>query len=86
LASTVIVATARELSGHASIEAALKCLGKRKNEPPKAASDFTGTHPRRVYEAIADVFWTNVLTKEEGHYFDERVVAGNGNNKMRWQR
>jgi general stress protein 26 len=65
--------TARELVDEQAIDVALKCLAERKNEPPKISSDFTGPHPRRVYAAVPDAIWTNVVIEQSGHYFDERV-------------
>jgi hypothetical protein len=69
-----IRAVARELSDEGSIRVALACLATRKNEPPKSSAEFTGPHPRRLYEATPEMIWTNVVTQENGHYFDERVV------------
>ena len=67
-------AKACELLDEASVTAALDCLAKRKNEPPKAAAEFLGAHPRRLYQAVPEEMWTNVVKQEDEHYFDERVV------------
>ena len=68
-----IRATARELSDEASIRAALASLARRKNEPPKPPADFTGPQRRRVYQAVPNVMWTNILKDVNGYYFDERI-------------
>jgi hypothetical protein len=68
-----IRATARELGDEASIRVALALLAKRKNRSPQPAADFTGPQPRRVYEAVPEGIWTNVLNEEGGYYFDERI-------------
>jgi hypothetical protein len=68
-----IRATARELVDEASIRAALACLAIRKNEPPRRPDDFTGSQPRRMYEAVPGAMWTNVLEEKDGYYFDERI-------------
>ena len=64
---------AQELRDAAAIDKALACLATRKQEPPKAAADFVGSHPRRVYQAVIDTAWTNLVGETNGHYFDERV-------------
>jgi hypothetical protein len=68
-----IRATARELIDEVSIHVALACLARRRNEPPKPATDFSGSQPRRVYEGVPDAMWTNVLRQENGHWRDERI-------------
>ncbi|HEY1307385.1 MAG TPA: pyridoxamine 5'-phosphate oxidase family protein [Vicinamibacterales bacterium] len=70
-----IRATAHELSDEAAVQAALDCLASRKKGKPKPAAEFLGEHPRRVYEAVPETIWTNVVKMENGHYFDERVVV-----------
>jgi hypothetical protein len=66
--------TAQELNDGAAIDKALACLATRKQEAPKPSADFVDPHPRRVYEAVIETAWTNVVSKANGHYFDERVV------------
>jgi hypothetical protein len=66
---------ARELRDAVSITAALQCLAARRNESPPIAGDFMAPHPRRVYAAVADEVWTNVVKEQDGHYFDERVTV-----------
>lgn len=67
-------ALARELTDDVSMRAALACLARRRNEPAKDPAEFTDEHPRRVYVAVPDIIWTNVLKCDAGHFFDERVV------------
>lgn len=67
-------ATAHELRDEAAIQHALDCLALRRQEKPKHAADFVGTPLRRIYKAVPETMWTNVVKMEEGHYFDERVV------------
>jgi hypothetical protein len=67
-------ATAHELIDLASIEAALMYLARRKNQSAKPPAQFIRPHPCRVYQAVPDMMWTNVVKHENGHYFDERVV------------
>ena len=69
-----IEGTARELADYGSIEAGLECIAQRKNESPKAPTEFVGAHPRRVYAAVPTAIWTNVVKEHDGHYFDERVT------------
>lgn len=66
--------TARELVDEPSVKAGLECLARRKQEPLKPVADFLGSQPRRVYELVPHVMWTNLLKERDGHYFDERVV------------
>jgi hypothetical protein len=73
-AAVYVRATARELLDTSSIQAGLECLAKRKSERPKAPADFMRPHPRRVYEAVPQMLWTNIVHQRHGHYFDERVV------------
>jgi nitroimidazol reductase NimA-like FMN-containing flavoprotein (pyridoxamine 5'-phosphate oxidase superfamily) len=68
-------ARARELTDERAIRIALESLGKRKGEPPRPPADFTPPNQRRVYEAVPDTFWTNIVLERDGHFFDERVVV-----------
>lgn len=65
---------ARELAEGVSVKRALDCLARRKNDVPKTPADFAAPYPRRVYQAVVDTIWTNVVKEADGHYFDERVV------------
>jgi len=67
-------AKARELTDETSIRRALDALALRKGRPLGPATDFMAAHPSRVYEAVPEQFWTNVLRHQAGHYFDERVT------------
>jgi nitroimidazol reductase NimA-like FMN-containing flavoprotein (pyridoxamine 5'-phosphate oxidase superfamily) len=66
-------ATAHELIDAKSIERALLALAARRNEPVRPVADFQAPHPRRVYEAVTEEVWTNVLEHEGVYYFDERI-------------
>ena len=66
-------ATAHELIDAASITRALQALAARKNEPVRPVADFLPPHPRRVYEAVTEEVWTNVVQHEGVYYFDERI-------------
>ena len=66
---------ARELVDESAIRTALECLARRRNEPPKPPGDFMPPHRRRVYAAIPDVIWTNIVTEEHGHHSDKRVIV-----------
>ena len=66
-------ATASELTDETSIRGALAYLARRKNEPPKPLADFRSPQRRRVYQAVPDAVWTNVLKEEDGYYYDERI-------------
>lgn len=66
-------ANARELVDPESIAIALDALAARKGELPKSVEDYLPPQPQRVYEAVPDSMWTNVLHEERGYYFDERV-------------
>ena len=73
-AAVYVRATARELLDGPAIQVGLEYLAKRKNERKKASADFMEPHPRRVYEAVPEMIWTNVVKERDGHYFDERVA------------
>jgi hypothetical protein len=64
---------ARELGDEASVTKALQCLAERRHESAPQAGEFMAPQPRRVYEAVADEVWTNVVKEGDGHIFDERV-------------
>jgi nitroimidazol reductase NimA-like FMN-containing flavoprotein (pyridoxamine 5'-phosphate oxidase superfamily) len=66
-------ATARELTDAASIERGLQALAARRNEPVRPVADFLAPHARRVYEAVTEEAWTNVVLHEDVYYFDERM-------------
>ena len=66
-------AKARELIDAASIARALEALAARRKEPVRPAADFLAPHARRVYEAVAEEVWTNVIQQEGAYYFDERI-------------
>jgi len=66
-------ATARELIDAGSIERALLALAARRDEPVKPAADFLAPHTQRVYEAVAEEVWTNVVQQEGVYYFDKRI-------------
>jgi len=68
-----IQALARELTDETSVAHALRVIANRKGERVKAAQDFLGPHPRRVYRADPYAVWTNVVEQRDGHYFDVRV-------------
>src|SRR5262249_50096556 len=68
-----VCAKARELTDEPSIQRALDALALRKRRPLGPTTDFMADQPRRLYEAIPEQFWTNVLRQQAGHYFDERV-------------
>jgi hypothetical protein len=68
-------ATARELSEEAEIAAGLEKLACRRNESPKSPIDFMPPRPQRMYEAVLEAAWTNILREQDGSYFDERVVV-----------
>jgi nitroimidazol reductase NimA-like FMN-containing flavoprotein (pyridoxamine 5'-phosphate oxidase superfamily) len=66
-------ATAHELIDAASMERALMALAARKNEPVRPVADFLAPQAQRVYEAITEEVWTNVVHHEGVYYFDERI-------------
>ena len=66
-------ATARELTDPQSIAIGLGALAARKRESPKPVEDHVAPRPQRVYEAVAESMWTNVLHEERGYFFDERI-------------
>jgi nitroimidazol reductase NimA-like FMN-containing flavoprotein (pyridoxamine 5'-phosphate oxidase superfamily) len=66
-------ASAHELIDAASIERALLALAARRNEPVRPVDDFRGPHAQRVYEAVTEEVWTNVLQRQGVYYFDQRV-------------
>ena len=66
-------AVARELADHQSIAIGLAALAARKRESPKPVEDHVAPQPRRVYEAVPETMWTNVLHEDRGYYFDERI-------------
>ena len=66
-------ATARELTDHQSIAKALEALAARKRESAKPVEDHVAPQPRRVYEAVPESMWTNVLHDDHGYYFDKRI-------------
>jgi hypothetical protein len=68
-----VSATARELVERQSIAMALDVLAARKGESPKRVEDHVAPYPQRVYEAVPDSIWINVLHEDRGCYFDERV-------------
>jgi hypothetical protein len=67
-------AQAKALVDARSIDVALQILARRKQTRPESAADFISPHRRRVYEAVADAAWTNVVHEHEGRIFDERVT------------
>jgi hypothetical protein len=67
-------ATARELTEALAIERGLQALAARRQEPVSPVTDFLAPHARRVYEAVAEEVWTNVIQHEGAYYFDERVL------------
>ena len=66
-------AQARELRDASSVTAALQALARRRQEATRPAADFMAPHRHRVYEAVPEAFWTNVVRSIEGHTCDERV-------------
>jgi len=66
-------ATAHELIDAASIERALLAVAARRNEPVRPVADFLAPHAQRVYEAVIEEVWTNVVRREGVYYFDERI-------------
>ena len=66
-------ATARELIDAASIERALLALAARRGEPVKPVADFLAPQTQRVYEAVVEEIWTNVVHREGAYYVDERI-------------
>lgn len=66
-------ATARELAEADAVATALRALAARKGEPAKPVKDHVAPQPRRVYEAVPDLMWTNRLHYEDGYYYDERL-------------
>ena len=66
-----LVGRARHILARVRNATALGCLAIRKNEPPKPPADLIGPHPRRVYEAVPEAIWTNVLKLD-----DWRGIAG----------
>lgn len=69
-----ICATARELTDAVSIECGLQALAARKKEPVSPVADFLAPNPRRIYEAVPEAIWTNVVQHEGPYYFDERIL------------
>jgi uncharacterized protein YhbP (UPF0306 family) len=69
-----IRARARMLLHEREIDAALDCLAKRKREQPKSSDRFLPPHRDRVYSALPRAIWTNVVTKRNGVYVDERSI------------
>jgi hypothetical protein len=67
-------ATARELTEAPSIERALQALAARRKEPVSPVADFLAPHARRIYEAVTEEVWTNVIRHEGAYYFDERML------------
>ena len=66
-------ATVRELTDRRSIAIGLEALAARKRETSKPVEDHVAPQPRRVYEAVPESMWTNVLHEDHGYYFDERI-------------
>ena len=66
-------ATAHELMDAASIERALLALAARRNEPVRPVDDFLAPRAQRVYEAVTEEVWTNVVQQEGVYYFDKRI-------------
>ena len=69
-----IRATADELRDEQSVQAALDCIAARKKEHPKRAAEFLGEHPWRVYQAVPQTVWTNVVNMTDGQFVDERTI------------
>src|SRR5262249_45927281 len=65
-------ATAHELRDGTSIERALLALAARRNQPVRPVADFLAPHAQRVYEAVTEEVWTNVVQHDGVYYFDER--------------
>ena len=63
---------AAEITDATTLHAALKCIARRKREPPKAAGDFGPPHERRMYKMVPEMIWTNAVQIRDGHYVDER--------------
>jgi hypothetical protein len=68
-----IEAKATEVVDKSEISAALAALAKRRDESPKPVDDFGGASSQRVYAAVANRVWTNVVHERDGHVMDERV-------------
>jgi nitroimidazol reductase NimA-like FMN-containing flavoprotein (pyridoxamine 5'-phosphate oxidase superfamily) len=66
-------ATARELLDQQAIAIALDALAARKGESPKPVEDYIAPQSQRVYEAVPESMWTNVVHHERGYVFDERI-------------
>lgn len=66
-------ATAHELTDPASIARGLQLLAARRQEPVPPVTDFNAPNARRVYEAVAEEVWTNVVQGNRAYFFDERI-------------
>jgi hypothetical protein len=71
-------ACARELTTERSIEIALGALAQRRGQSRRPTADFMGDHPRRMYEAVPETCWTNIVRQRDDYYYDERVLLDLG--------
>lgn len=67
-----IVAAASMVEDPEEIEKASRLLAGRKNKTPKAAREFTGDYPRRIYKAVPEKVWINDGGDVSGNYVDVR--------------
>ncbi len=71
-----IQAKAYMVTDKKEIERARELLIKRKNKPSselRAAQEFMGDYPRRVYKAVPEKIWMNDVGDVNGEYIDTRV-------------
>jgi len=67
-----IKAKAYELADQGEITRAASYLYGRKNKAPRAASEFVGESPRRMYKAVVEKCWVNLDVDVKGSFIDTR--------------
>ncbi len=77
-AAVYVEADAQELADTSAIARALATLYQRKHEAPPATTEFRDPSPQRVFVAIAQHAWTNIVHTSERSPWDERVEISLG--------
>jgi len=48
--------------------------GLSASQKPRPAAEYLPPHTRRVYEAVPERVWTNVVQEADGQVSDERIL------------
>jgi uncharacterized protein YhbP (UPF0306 family) len=67
-----IQANASQIEATSEILRILPYLYGRKNKAPRAAEEFQGEYPRRIYKAVPERTWVNLDSEMNGSHIDTR--------------